>query len=144
MLDGTLEFRDIQVEGLRRGPGELPRADIQERLDLGQRVSEVVQLAAQVRQRLAVTRVGPEAAGNLLPEDWTVAMERQVREQLLLPSGEGAARGPSARDYLESAEELEAKGSAHDNQTQVGILARNGRAARYNDERLWPEKGRGY
>ena len=63
-------------------------------------------------------------------------MERQVREQLLLPGGEGAARGPSARDHMESTEELEAKGNAHDNQTQVRILARNGRAV----ERAQKEK----
>jgi hypothetical protein len=68
-----------------------------------------MQLAAQIRQRLPIGRVGPERAGDPLAGDCGAGgVQNQKRYQLLLPHRRRRSGGVPAHD-AEAAEQLDAQ-----------------------------------
>jgi hypothetical protein len=68
-----------------------------------------MELAAQIRQRLGVTRIRPQLAGKLLPWHRLIAVQREIGEDLLLPCGDGARLRPVSGDETKTPEKFEAK-----------------------------------
>jgi hypothetical protein len=64
---------------------------------------EVVQLAAEIGQRLRVTRFRPQGTGNPLTLDRSIAgMENQEGDELLLSRARQTGGGPTVGEYSEA------------------------------------------
>ena len=89
-------------------PRERARARIDERVQPGPRFPEVVQLAAEIGQRLGVARFRPEGAGDALTRDRSVAgMQNEKGDELLLSRGRRPGRGAPLGENSETAEQLD-------------------------------------
>lgn len=65
----------------------------------------------EVRQRLRIGRVRPEASGDLLARNRSRRVEGEIGEQLLLTDRERARHRRSVDDDAESTEEFEPDGA---------------------------------
>ena len=71
----------------------------------------MVQLAAEVRQRLGVARFGPQRAGDALTRNRRAAvMKNQKSNELLLPRGWQTSYGATVCKETEASKQLDAEG----------------------------------
>ena len=82
-----LELLDVQPQRRIRAPPQRARSDFDQAVRVRQRAAQVVQDLAQVRMRLALSRVGPEQERHALTRLRHVAVEQQVGKQRFGPRG---------------------------------------------------------
>ena len=86
------------------------RGSVDERFEARPRITEMVQLAAKVGQRLGIVRFRPERSGDPLTRDWRPPrVENQEGDEFLLPGTRSAASKAAVREHAEASEQLEAK-----------------------------------
>jgi hypothetical protein len=84
-ISGGLEGLKVNDRADLGGPCQRARARIDKGVQLGPAFPEVVQLAAEIRQRLRVARFRPERPGHPLTRDRSPAgMKNQEGDELLL------------------------------------------------------------
>ena len=90
-------------------PRQRARAGVDERVQPRPAFPQVVQLAAEIGQRLDVARFRPEGAGDALTRDRSAAgMEDEKGDELLLPRARRAGRRTAVGEESESSEQLDA------------------------------------
>ena len=104
-------------------------------------LTKVMPLPAEIRQRLRISGLGPEASGDLLARDLPACVEGEIRQHLLLTDGEGARHRQSVDDDAESAEKFEPEGARAWHGAQEYTWSRDSRLVLFREAR-WIERGR--
>jgi hypothetical protein len=108
-VERLFELDDVEDRTQAQVPRDGPAAAV-ERGAYGRRgLAQVMELASEIRQRLGVACVGPQLPRYLRPRHRPVAMEREVREKVLLPRRHGVRQRAISGDDAETSEKLETK-----------------------------------
>jgi len=109
-IGGGLEGHQVHDRADLSAPRQGARARIDESVQLGPPFPEVVQLAAEIGQRLGVARFRPERACDPLTLDRSAAgMENQEGDELLLSRARQTGGGTTVGENTEASEQLDAK-----------------------------------
>jgi hypothetical protein len=110
-IGGGFEGHQVNDHAGGSAPRQRARARMDEGIQPGARVSEVVQLAAEVGQCLGITRFRPEGACDPLTRDRSGAgIQNQKGDELLLARAGRAGGDTTLRENTEPSEELDAQG----------------------------------
>ena len=118
--DRRLEGRDVEPDGRIGPPLQHAWRDVEEPVDIRQRVSQVAEDVAEIGPRLGLGRLGPEEEREPLPRMRRVPAEEEVGEQRLDPRGlDRRGRGITVPE-VEFAEEADAEGRCPLRPTRAG------------------------
>jgi hypothetical protein len=106
---GGLEGVDVQPGRPVRPPLQRPRGHLEEPVEVGQGLAEVVQHVAQVGPGLRLAGVGPEQEGQALPGLGRLPVQQQVGEQRLRPRRLERRQRESVQAQVQLAEEPDAE-----------------------------------
>ena len=109
-IGGGLERHQVHDRAGLSAPRQRARAGIDEGVQPGPAFPQVVQLAAEIGQRLGVARFRPEGAADPLTLDRSAAgMEDEKGDELLLPRAWRAGRRTAVGEEPEASEQLDAQ-----------------------------------
>jgi hypothetical protein len=112
-IAGGFEVDQIDNGSLSR-PGQRARPRIDESVEAGPSLAEVVQFPAEIRQSLDVARFRPEGAGDPLALDWRVAsVQDEKGDELLLSCARETGERPAFGQNAEASEQLKADDGCH-------------------------------
>ena len=108
-VDSLLELHDVEDRTEAQVPRDRPAAAIERGAYDRRGLAQVMELAAEIRQGLGVTCVGPQLPRYLRPRHRPVAMQREVCKEVLLPRRHGVRERAISGDDAETSEKLETK-----------------------------------
>ena len=141
-IGGGLEGHQVHDRAGLSAPRERARARIDEGIQPGPRVPEVVQLAAEIGQCLGIARFRPEGACDPLTLDRSAAgMENQEGDELLLSRAWWTGGDTAAGENTEPSEQLDAQGGRNSHVSRLHAIAKPEKRGERR-EAVSPDRGR--
>jgi hypothetical protein len=128
---GRPRGRQIHDRAGFSAPRERARARIDEGIQPGPRLPQVVQLAAEIGQCLGIARFRPEGACDPLTWDRSAAgMENQEGDELLLSRAWWTGGDSPGGENTEPSEQLDAQGGWNSHRSRLHAIAKEQRSTR--------------